>query len=64
MTNLPDGHRLFDQLATGRKVVVAELAPSDPAAVHRWLEVLAATAERAVEIEPPAAGPGSAQWAG
>ena len=61
MTDVPDGHRLFDELATGRKVVVAELAPSDPAVVHRWLEVLAATEER------PAAGPeadGSAQWAG
>ena len=62
MTDVPDGHRLFDELATGRKVVIAELAPSDPAAARRWLEVLAATAERPVEIERPAAA--SAQWAG
>jgi hypothetical protein len=68
LTNVPDGHRLFDELATGRKVVVAELAPPGPAALHRWLDVLAATAERAVEVEEcRAAGhdaTGSAMWAG
>lgn len=55
MTDVPDGHRLFDELATGRKVVVAGLAPSDPAAVHRWLEVLAATAERPDRTAQPKA---------
>jgi hypothetical protein len=51
LTNVPDGQRLFDELATGRKVVVAELAPSGPDAVQRWLRVLAAVAERVVEVE-------------
>jgi hypothetical protein len=45
LTNVPDGHRLFDELVSGRKVVVAELVPPGPAAVQRWLRVLASTAE-------------------
>jgi hypothetical protein len=68
LTDVPDGHRLFDELAAGREVVVAELAPAGPAAVHRWLDVLSATAGRAVEVEGRrAAGhdaTGSAMWAG
>ncbi len=51
MTNVPDGHRLFDELATGRKVVIAELAAPGSDAMQRWLRVLAATADRAVEGE-------------
>jgi hypothetical protein len=51
MTNVPDGHRVFDELGVGRKIVVAELAPSGPAAMQRWSRVLAATAARAVDGE-------------
>lgn len=58
LTNVPDGQRLFDELATGRKIVVAELAPSGPDAVQRWLRVLAAVAERVVDVER--CGPGGA----
>src|SRR4051794_41414535 len=68
ITDVPDGHRLFDELAAGRKVVVAELAPAGPAVVHRWLDVLSANAGRAVGVEGRrAAGhdaTGSAMWAG
>ncbi len=44
MTNVPDGHGVFDELGVGRKIVLAELAPPGPAAMQRWLRVLAATA--------------------
>lgn len=45
LTNVSDGHQLFDELAVGRKVVLAELAPSAPDAVQRWLRVLSAAAD-------------------
>jgi hypothetical protein len=45
LTNVSDGHRLFDELAVGRKVVLAELAPAAPDAVQRWLRVLSAAAD-------------------
>jgi hypothetical protein len=45
LTNVPDGHRLFDEVVGGRKIVVVELVPPGPAAVQRWLRVLAGTAE-------------------
>lgn len=46
LTNVPDGHRLFDELAAGRKIVVAELALAGPEAMNRWLRVLASMADR------------------
>lgn len=51
LTDVPDGARLFDELATGRRVVVAEVVVSGPEAVHRWLRMLAATAARAPDAE-------------
>src|SRR4051794_35618628 len=68
LTDVPDGHRLFDELATGRKVVVAELTPPGSAALRQWLDVLSATAERAVQVGECRASvhdaTGSAMWAG
>lgn len=62
MVDVPDGHRLFDEMVTGRKVVVAQLLPHHPEAVQRWLRLLAVTAGRVVrsreDLLPADAGPG------
>jgi hypothetical protein len=51
LTNVSDGHQLFDKLASGRKVVVTKLARPGPEAVQRWLRVLAAAAEQTADVE-------------
>jgi hypothetical protein len=56
LTNLSDGHQLFDELASGRKVVVTELTRPGPEAVQRWLRVLAAAAEQTAKVEVCDAG--------
>ena len=59
LVDLPDGARLFDELVTGRRVLVAECVASGHEALQRWIRTLAATAARTPEGRTPGAAAAS-----